>query len=147
MTDEQIVAEVRKLYIYESMLGNKFKAQAYSFTADMLEMIVDIPDAVKKGDVQSIKGIGPATVTKIKQLIKEGKIDKLEAYKTRVPEQVLELTNIEGVGPVTAYKLYSELGVVTFDDLKTVCSDGKLGQIPRMNSKIQSSISDFLKTV
>ena len=53
MTDEEIVKEVRKLYMYESMMGNNFKAQAYSFTADMLEMIVDIPQAIEDGDIQS----------------------------------------------------------------------------------------------
>jgi DNA polymerase (family 10) len=147
LTDEQIVAEMRKLQTYESMLGNQHKANTYMFAADMLEFIVDIPSSLEKGEISAIKGIGPSTVNKIKQLVNEGKIDKLEAYKKRVPVSVLSLTDIKGLGPKTAYKMYDELGVKNIDDLKSALDKGDLLTLSRMSTSLLSNIKDYLKDI
>lgn len=145
LNDSEIVSEMRKLQQYETMLGNQHKANTYMFAADMLEFVVDIPTAVRKGEIASIKGIGPSTVSKIKELIEDGKIEKLEFYKKRVPITVLSLINIKGLGPKTAYKIYMELGVKNLDDLQSALDRGTLLQLSKLNTNLLSSIKEYLK--
>jgi DNA polymerase (family 10) len=145
--DDEIVSEMRKLQHYETMLGNQHKANTYMFAADMLEFIVDIPTSLKKGEIAVIKGIGPSTISKIKELIDDGKIEKLENYKRRVPVSVLTLTEIKGLGPKTAYKMYVELGVRDLKDLQSALDKGKLLELSRINTSLLSSIKDYLKDV
>ena len=138
ITGEQIIKAFRDLSIYESMLGNSHKAGVYTFTADMLEFVDDIPGDLNSGEIGSIKGIGPATVAKIQELVDSGSMAKLEHYKTKVPETVLELTTIKNVGPKTAYKLYSVHGVETLAELAKI----KIASLP-FNDKIINSIKTF----
>lgn len=138
ITGEEIIKAFRDLSIYEAMLGNSHKAGVYTFTADMLEFVDDIPGALASGEIGSIKGIGPATVAKINELVKSGTMNKLENYKTKVPETVLELTKIKNVGPKTAYKLYSAHGVETLDELAKI----KVAALP-FNDKTINSIKTF----
>jgi DNA polymerase (family 10) len=139
LTNAQIVKAFKDLSVYEGMLGNKFKSSTYTYVADMLEFVPDIPKSLKSGDIASIKGIGPSSVKKIKELVDSGKMTKLEAYKRRVPETVLELTEIPNVGPKTAYKLYSAYGVESLADLKEV----KVQNL-NLNSKAISSIKNYI---
>lgn len=120
LSDEQIIKAFKDLSLYEGMLGHKFKSSTYSYVVDMLEFVPNIKTSLANGEIASIKGIGPSSVNKLKELVNSGKMTKLETYKGQVPEGVLELVTIPSVGPKTAYKLYSVYGVECLADLKEI---------------------------
>jgi DNA polymerase (family 10) len=139
INDEQIIKAFKDLSVYEGMLGHKFKSSTYSYVVDMLEFVPDIKSSLAAGEIASIKGVGTSSLYKLKELVNSGKMAKLEMYKSQVPEGVLELLAIPGVGPKTAYKLYSIYGIESLADLKEV----KINNSKTIGNKAEQEIKKY----
>ena len=125
----RIVAEI--LYEIADLLDIKgdifFKTRAYRMAAQTIEMLdEDIENVAKEGRLQSISGIGDALAKKIQEIIQTGKLEYLEKLKKELPEGLLELLEIPGLGPKKVSALYKNLKISTVEELKKACNNGKL---------------------
>jgi DNA polymerase/3'-5' exonuclease PolX len=69
-------------------------------------------------DVDSLIGIGKKTKDKIKEIIKTGKLNKVEELnKSEIRVVCGRLCEVWGIGPQKAFELY-RLGIRTVDELK-----------------------------
>jgi len=135
---------LRMMGIYLEMKGVQFKPQAYEKAAYSIEALdEDIEEFVrKKGKVglMNLPGVGESIAEKIIEYLKTGKIKELEELKREVPVDVETLTNIEGVGPKTVYKLYKALGIKTLEDLERACKEHKIRRLPGFGAKSEEKI-------
>ena len=125
----QLVAEI--FYEIADLLDLKgeifFKTRAYRMAAQTIEVMEeDIETIVLEGRLQSISGIGEALAKKIKEIVETGKLEYLEKLKKEVPEGLLDILNIPGLGPKKVASLYKNLGITTIEELRKACLDGKL---------------------
>jgi DNA polymerase IV (family X) len=88
----------------------------------------------------NLPGVGESIAEKIIEYLKTGKIKELEELKREVPVDVETLTNIEGVGPKTVYKLYKALGIKTLEDLERACKEHKIRRLPGFGAKSEEKI-------
>ena len=63
-----------------------------------------------------------------------------------VPESLIEVRHIPGVGPKTAGMLYRERGVQTVHELEVVAQAGGLEGLPRLGDKSIAKIVSALQT-
>lgn len=125
----QLVADI--LYQIADLLDIKgeifFKTRAYRMAAQTIEVLdEDIEKVVKEDRTQSIQGVGEALAKKIKEIVETGKLEYFEKLKKEVPEGLLELLDIPGLGPKKVSALYKNLGITTIEKLRKACTDGKL---------------------
>jgi DNA polymerase (family 10) len=125
----QLVADV--LYQIADLLDLKgdifFKTRAYRIAAQTIEVLdEDIEKVVNEDRVKEIPGIGKAIAKKIKELVETGKLEYFEKLKEEIPEGLLKMLNISGLGPRKVAAMYKELGIETIEQLRQACLEGKV---------------------
>ena len=122
--------------ILEFLGDNPFRIRTYRRVAKVIENLpMDIEEAIKSGYIDRLKGIGGATREKIEEFLKTGTIAKYEELRKKVPEELLELMDIPGVGPKTLKVVYEKLGVRTREDFLKALKDGSLASLPGFGPK------------
>ncbi len=122
-----------------------FKVNAYRKAARVIrDMQEDIEDVWREGRLEQIPGIGKALATKIDEYLTTGKMTKYEEVVKSVPAGLIELLEIQNLGPKTVALANKELGVESLDDLKRVIEDGRLAQLPGLGEK---KVENILKGI
>ncbi len=116
-----------------------FKVVAYRKAARVLEDLPeDIEEIYRKGGMAALMrlpGIGEGIAKKIAQYLDEGRIDRYEEVMKQVPQDLLDLMEVQGIGPRTLRLAYEKLGVRTKADFKRALEDGSLARLPGMGPK------------
>ncbi|MBI4234386.1 MAG: DNA polymerase/3'-5' exonuclease PolX [Chloroflexi bacterium] len=142
--------------IFENMAGllglkgeNAFKIRAYQRAARTIEQLPEpLEQMVREGkDLQAIPGIGEAISKKIVEMVTTGKMHTYEELKAEFPAGVLNLMDIPGVGPRTAWRIARELGVSTVEELEQAILAGKLAALPRMGEKSAENILRHIRAL
>ncbi len=123
-----------------------FRANAYARAARALR---DHPgDVATLADdlaaLQAIDGIGKATAEKIAEYVETGSIEAHDDLAAKVPAGLVELLDVQGLGPKTLRSLWETLGVESEDDLRRVLADGSILDVPRMGKKSADKIQAAL---
>ncbi|NOX88189.1 MAG: DNA polymerase/3'-5' exonuclease PolX [Calditrichaeota bacterium] len=135
----KILEEIGKLL--EIKGENPFKARAYYNAARQLEMLQqDLTLLVKEGRIRELKGIGEALAKKIETLVTTGTLPYYENLKASVPEGLLEMLTIPGMGPKKIKTVYEKLGVTTIGELEYACLENRLRDLPGFGLKTQEKI-------
>jgi DNA polymerase (family 10) len=121
---------------------NKFKIRAYQRAARAIEYLPkEIEIMLEEGeDLQSIPGVGEAIAKKTIELVNTGKLGAYEELKAGFPEGITALLEIPGIGPKTANKLSTELGIQSVEELEKAIEDGRVAQLFRLGDKTAENI-------
>ncbi len=121
---------------------NKFKIRAYARAAETIRHLPEEMELMHEEgkDFRDIAGIGDAIAAKSLELITTGRLRFYEDIKASLPEGIINLMDIPGIGPKTAYKLAAELGVGSIDQLETAIRDGRVARLERMGDKTAANI-------
>ena len=131
----------------------EFKPIAYRNVAIALESLEqDIDIVYTKGGLEALEkipGVGENISLKIEEFLKTGKIKYYENLKKKMPINLVEIINVEGMGPKRAKILYQKLKIRNLKDLEKAAKAGKIALLPGFGEKAQANILDgivFLKT-
>src|SRR5574341_799211 len=131
--------------ILDLLEDNPFRIRAYRNAArNIRELTEDIEKLAERGELTKIPGIGTDLAEKIKEFITTGKINDYEKLKKKVPEGLVELLAIQGLGPKTLAKLNKEIGVKNLNDLERAL-DGK--EILTLRGMGQKKIEDIKRGI
>ncbi len=120
---------------------NPFKARAYYNAARQLEILQDdLEELVRAGLIKELKGIGDALAKKIETLVTTGSLPYYEELKASVPEGLLEMRTIPGMGPKKIKTIYEKLGITTIGELEYACLENRLRDLPGFGQKTQEKI-------
>ena len=126
---------------------NVFKVRAYSRASDVIKSLpyplsglVGEPDRLRE-----IPGFGEAIVGKVQELVQTGQLELLESLLNETPEGVLDLVQIPGIGPATAFSAVRDLGIRSFQDLANSIESGLFQSLPRITKKNSLSILRHVK--
>lgn len=113
-----------------------FKVRSYEKAADSLEAgDYDLRAMAEQGRLTEIPGIGKNLEPKVRDLVLTGRSPFLERLVQEIPEGILDLLRVPGIGPKTARLLHSELGVAGLDDLDRALSEHRVQGLPGMGRK------------
>jgi len=121
---------------------NVFKIRAYQKAARAIEHYPrELATMLEEGeDLKSVPGVGEAIATKTTELITTGRLGYYENLKAESPQGITTLLAIPGIGPKTANKLSSELGISSVDELERAITDGRVAQLFRLGEKTADNI-------
>ncbi len=125
-----------------------FKIRAYQRAARTIDQLAfPLTQALDDGmDLKAIPGIGDAISKKIKELIDTNEVQAFEKLKAELPDGVLTLMNVPGIGPKTASMIAKELGVATLQRVEEAALDGSLAALPRMGEKSADTILRHIRS-
>ncbi|MFO7929006.1 MAG: DNA polymerase/3'-5' exonuclease PolX [Candidatus Humimicrobiaceae bacterium] len=120
---------------------NPFKIRAYENAARALEASnISLTRDTKVKDLESIKGIGKKIAAKIKELIDTGNLKLYQELKESIPEGLVDMLKIPGLGPKKIKYLYENLGIESISELELACNENKLIDLPNFSQKTQQNI-------
>ncbi len=120
---------------------NPFKCRAYHNAARAIEGVTaDLDSLVKSGEIRNIKGIGEAISEKITELVTKGKSKYYEELKASLPEGLMQMLKISGVGPKKVKLLYEKLKIKSVEELEEACKAGKLEKVEGFGKKTEENI-------
>ncbi|RLL47923.1 DNA polymerase/3'-5' exonuclease PolX [Oceanobacillus piezotolerans] len=141
---KDVIKLLEKIAIYLELKGeNPFKISAYRKAAQALEQ--DERSLSNIDDFTKIKGIGKGTSTVIQEYIETEKSEVLSSLEQEVPEGLVPLLNLPGLGGKKLSKLYQELNVIDAASLKTACESGKVESLAGFGKKTAEKILQALE--
>lgn len=137
--------------LMELQEANPFKIRAYRTAAETIEDTgTPLAELVQAGGVsrlQELPGIGSAISQKIVDLLETGTFKAYEEIKAEIPETVLDLLQIDGIGMKTLQILYHQFCLTNLDDFAKFVTGGGLMSVPQMGEKLQKRIRESLKSL
>jgi DNA polymerase (family 10) len=125
-----------------------FKAVAYDRAKRAIEgfheRLEDISRDPKR-KLTEIPGIGEDFAKKIVELVETGECKYHQEQLAKVPASLLELLQLQTVGPQKVRLFYKEAGIKTIDDLEVAAKAGRLRHLPGMSVKSEENILKALE--
>ncbi len=118
------------------VLGEKFKPDAYRRAARSIDGLTeDLAAVAARDELRSIPGVGDAIAEKIREYLATGKVEYLERLRHDVPAGVAEMLKIPGLGPKTARRFWTELGIEGTAELLAAIDAGQLNGVKGFGPK------------
>ncbi len=127
--------------ISEILGEESFKIIAYRRAATRIrEMPSGVAELAIAGKATDLPGVGKTIEQKVIEIVEDGEIHALTRRRERVPAGVVEFLRLPGVGPKTAARIWSELGVTTLDGLQAAAEAGRLRELSGMGQRSEEKI-------
>jgi len=131
--------------------ANPFRIRAYRNAVNAITgHSRSLASMVEAGeDLTELPDVGKSVATHVEELVRTGKITRMDEVTAEIPATLVELMRLDGVGPKKAKKLFEELDVRTVDDLAERIDAGAVQQLEgfgvRSSEKIRRAIEDHRK--
>ncbi len=144
MTNHEIAAVFDQIAdLLEFQGANPFRVRAYRNAArtihDLPESAADIA-ADPEQSLDQFEGIGKDLAGKVATLVETGSLPMLKELLAEVPESVLAILRVPGLGPKRAAILYRELNVASLDQLREACRSHKVRELKGFGEKTEDAI-------
>jgi len=144
MTNQEIAAVFQQIAdLLEFQGSNPFRVRAYRNgarkIADLGEPVAAISDDPSR-ELTDLEGIGKDLAEKISTLLSSGSLPMLDELLAEIPQTVLAIMRVPGLGPKKAALLYRELGVESLDDLRAACDAQQVRDLKGFGAKTEETI-------
>ena len=122
--------------------ANPFRIRAYRNGARTISSTSESMDDMVRSDhdLTEMTGIGKDLARQIVEIVTTGRHASLEELKTKIPNGVLDMLRIQGVGPKKVSVFFNELGLKSLAELKAACEGGRLRELKGFGKKTEESI-------
>ena len=122
--------------------ANSFRVRAYRQAA---KTIHDWPSELstlleREGQLGKIPGVGSDLAEKVVTLLQTGSLPQLEELRQEIPDGVVELLRIPGLGPKKIAVLFQELKVQNAADLQQAVETGQVAALKGFGEKTAQTI-------
>ena len=130
VSNTEVAAALVEIADLLDLLGERFKPEAYRRAARSIEALPEgLERIAARGELRSVPGVGEAISEKIDELLRSGSLAYLERLRAQFPAGVLELMRLPGVGPKTARRFWTELGIEGPAQLSEAIAAGRLSGV------------------
>jgi len=128
--------------------ANSFRVRAYREAGRVLTAQAESVEtlAATEGALESLRGIGKDLAQKIRDLATTGTTSLYEEMARKYPVEVVDFTELQGLGPKRVKTLFDALGVRTRADLGRAAEDGKLRDLPGFGETVEKNVLRALAT-
>jgi DNA polymerase (family X) len=120
--------------------GDQFRARSYERAARVIAGHAEDVSEMNLAALQQIPGVGRAIAEKITEINTRGTFPALDRLRADIPDGVLQLTRIPGLGPKRALTLYRDLHIGSPADLREAIEAGRLAGLRGFGSKSEERL-------
>jgi DNA polymerase (family 10) len=122
--------------IMEILGEDPFRIASYRKVARIIsELPTDVHALLETGQLAKTPGIGKSSLAKIEEFVKTGTITAHQQLLTKIPQTLLELLAIPGMGPKSVKAVYEKLKVKSIPDLKKTIESSAITKLPGFGEK------------
>jgi DNA polymerase (family X) len=146
MNKDEVVRILEEIAELLELKGeNPFKVRAYRNGArSLLNMEQDINNAVKDKTLSDYPGIGKSLAAKISTLVLKSRLPYYEQLKRSTPTGLMELLQVQGLGPKKVQTLYQKLGIRSILALRKAAQNGQIAKLKGFGAKTEQNILEAL---
>ena len=120
-----------------------YKSVAYRRVADAVERHPeDVAALYRRGTPPRLPGAGPALTAKLAELAETGRLEYHDSLRAQVPDGLLQMLRIPGIGPRTVRLVSSEMGIASVEALRAAAEEGRLRQLKGLSARAEQNILD-----
>jgi len=120
---------------------NVFRAVTYRAVARAIRDLREpVSLLLEQGRLAEIPKTGPSVTEAITQLITTGESKRHTELKAAVPQGLITLLSVPGVGPATARIIYENLKITSVDELEEAAKSHRLRELPKIQAKTEENI-------
>jgi DNA polymerase (family 10) len=132
----ELLADLSEILDEES-----FKVIAYRRAAGRIrEAAVPIAELALEGKAKELPGIGKTIEAKVVEVVEDGEMHALTKRRGLVPAGVVEFLRLPGVGPKTAARIWTQLGITSLEGLEGAAREGRLRELSGMGARSEEKI-------
>jgi DNA polymerase (family 10) len=134
---------LQQIAAYLELKGeSSFKVRAYAGAAQAIMAVGadELGPKLKSGELAGVRGLGPATLAVIGDLIASGESRYLEQLRQETPEGLVEMLDIPGLSPGRIHQIHEALDISTVEELEAAAADGRLAKVPKIGPKTAAKI-------
>jgi DNA polymerase (family 10) len=126
---------------------NRFKTRAYETAAQGILALGadDLAPLLESGTLGTVRGLGPATIAVVRDLVETGSSRYLDELREATPDGLLEMLRVPGLSPPRIHAIYEELGIEDVGALEEAARDGRLAKLkgfgPKTTAKLLKGIA------
>lgn len=141
--DKKAVAQVLEQIaaLLELKNENPFRIRAFRTAARAITSFPgDLRQSIEDGSLASAKGVGPATLQIVTELVETGRATMLEELREQIPSGLVEMLEISGLGVAKIRQIHEVLGIDSLPELEAAAHDGRLAKLPRFGPRTSENI-------
>jgi DNA polymerase (family 10) len=123
--------------------ANPFRVRAYRGAARTVETLGASCATLVRTDPKALErypGIGKDLAGKIVEIVQTGELGLLRDLTTRLPEGLVEIVRLPGLGPKRAKQMFDSLGVRSVAELEAAARAGRLRTLPGLGVATEARI-------
>jgi DNA polymerase (family 10) len=141
--DKKAVAQVLEQIaaFLELKSENPFRIRAFRTAARAISGIPgELRQSLADGTLAAAKGVGPATLQIVTELVGTGRASMLEDLRQQIPTGLVEMLEISGLGVAKIRQIHEVLGIDSLPELEAAAHDGRLAKLPRFGPRTSENI-------
>lgn len=126
---------------------NKFKVSAFRNGALTLKRnLENLEELIASKEIEKVKGIGKGLLAVIYEYHDKNTFSVLDELMVDIPDSLLELFEVRGLGPKKIAALYNELKIISLQNLETACVGGEVEKLSGFSKKtVENILSEIEK--
>jgi DNA polymerase (family 10) len=142
------IAEI--LHRYATTLAaagaDRFRVNAYYRAAEAIQRLSEnVSSLVRQGrDLQTLPGIGPAISRGIEEIIRTGKLARMDEIRGEMSPEMAELTTRPGLDPKRVLRIYKKLGISSVAELAEKLKSGAIREA--FGDRLEMHVREGLET-
>lgn len=146
MNKKDVIKLLETIAIYMELKGeNPFKVSAFRKAAIAIEQDERTLEEIE--DITALPGVGKGTAAVIDEYIQTGESKVLEELKGDVPQGLIPLLKLPGLGGKKISKLYKELQITNIEELKKACLEHRIRGLAGFGEKTEKKILSAIEEV
>jgi DNA polymerase (family 10) len=125
-----------------------FRTRAFTRAAESVRLYPErVAEVAAAGRLREIPGIGEGISAAVAQILQTGSFDAHIQLTERIPESLVELITIPGVGAKTALRLYTELGIDSLPALEAALVSGRVRSAKGLGARAEATMLAGIEAV
>lgn len=127
---------------------NPFRIRAYRNGAKAIRDLDESVESILKDESRQLKdvpGIGKTLVEKTQTLVVTGSLPQLAKLRKEVPDVIIQMSRIPGLGAKKAAKLHEELELESLAELRKACENGDVSKLSGFGKTTEQAILEGLE--
>ena len=125
---------------------NQYKIRAYQRAAwEITGLNEKLVDLWQQNKLTEIDGVGEGLAESISEIFSRGSLEELEELKRELPDGIIDLLEIPGLGPKRARKLFYSQEIGSVEDLNKALESGEVRTISGFGEKLEQKLQEGIE--